>query len=72
MVAEKGNKKEIQDKTTSLLDRKQKSQLRRVKTGGSTFKNPVNHKAWELIKKSDCQNMSVGDASISENIVIFL
>ncbi len=64
--AEKGNKKQIQDKTTSLLDRKQKSQPRRVKTGGSTFKNPVNHKAWELIKKSDCQNMSVGDASISE------
>ena len=37
----------------------------KIKTCGSTFKNPKNMKAWKLIKESGCEDMSVGDAFIS-------
>ena len=40
----------------------------RVKTGGSTFKNPIkktNKKVWELIRDSVPENISFGDATIS-------
>ena len=35
-------------------------------TGGSTFKNPKNRKAWELIKLSGCEDMKVGGARLSK------
>ena len=41
----------------------------RVKTGGSTFKNPINQsekKVWELIKESVDSQASFGDARISD------
>ena len=40
----------------------------KIKTGGSTFKNPVEQtkkKAWELIKESVPENINFGDACIS-------
>ncbi len=43
-----------------------KSQPHNVKTAGSTFKNPEGLKAWELIKKSGCDKMTVGGAKVSE------
>ncbi len=58
-------KKEIEN----LKHNKEKSQPTRVKTGGSTFKNPVTHtekKVWELIKSSIPDNTSFGDATISD------
>lgn len=36
------------------------------KTGGSTFKNPTNKKAWELIQEAGCADLAVGDAFLSE------
>ena len=52
-----------------LAKKKNNSQPSKIKTGGSTFKNPKNQsqkKAWELIKENvDCQ-ISFGDASISD------
>ena len=38
----------------------------KAKTAGSTFKNPQGLRAWELIKNSDCANLSVGGAKVSE------
>ncbi len=35
-------------------------------TGGSTFKNPKDNKAWKLIKESGCQGMQVGGAKLSK------
>ena len=52
-----------------LKKKKEESQPSKIKTGGSTFKNPVdqtNKKVWELIKNSVEQNITYGDASISE------
>ncbi|XCD37529.1 UDP-N-acetylmuramate dehydrogenase [Candidatus Liberibacter asiaticus] len=36
------------------------------KTGGSTFKNPTGHSAWQLIEKSGCRGLEFGGAKISE------
>ena len=48
-----------------LFKKKKKSQPSRIKTCGSTFKNPINKKAWQLIEQSGCANYSVGGARIS-------
>ena len=61
------DKKKILEKQTNLINKKKESQPTRVKTCGSTFKNPANKKkAWELIKLSECLNLKVGGASISQ------
>ena len=62
----KGIKEKIEKKQTKFLNQKRKSQPSNVKTCGSTFKNPGNKKAWELIRLSDCSNLSVGGARLSE------
>ena len=36
------------------------------RTGGSTFKNPPGHKAWQLIDAAGCRGLTVGDAQVSE------
>ena len=61
------DKKEILEKQKNLINKKKESQPTRVKTCGSTFKNPTNDKkAWELIQLSECSSLKVGGASISE------
>ena len=62
----KDNNLNIQKKIINLVERKKKDQPSKIKTCGSTFKNPENNKAWSLIKKSGCASMKVGDAHISE------
>ena len=52
-----------------LKEKKEKSQPTRIKTSGSTFKNPINQsdkKVWQLIEASVPLEKSFGDASISE------
>ena len=56
----------IQKKINSLIEQKKKDQPSKIKTCGSTFKNPENNKAWSLIKESGCAGMKIGDAYISE------
>ena len=61
------NKKKVFEKQKRLIERKKQSQPTRVKTCGSTFKNPINNKkAWELINLSQCFDLTVGGASISK------
>lgn len=36
------------------------------RTGGSTFKNPPGHKAWQLIDAAGCRGLQVGGAKVSE------
>tara|TARA_Y100001970_G_scaffold95263_1_gene120048 strand:+ start:14005 stop:14874 length:870 start_codon:yes stop_codon:yes gene_type:complete len=59
-------KKNILEKKKQLINKKKESQPSRVKTCGSTFKNPPHKKAWELIKQSECSSLKVGGASISQ------
>mgnify|MGYP001157167493 FL=1 len=60
------DKKIIEEKQAKLIKRKKDSQPNQIKTCGSTFKNSKNKKAWELIKESNCEKISVGNAKISE------
>ncbi len=65
----KSSQKEIEATTNKLKSEKEKNQPTRIKTSGSTFKNPIsqtNKKVWELIKDSVPLNLSFGDACISE------
>ena len=65
LQGEPADKNQIKEKQESLLKRKKETQPSRIKTCGSTFKNPPDKKAWELIKVSNCSNLTVGGASIS-------
>jgi len=65
----KSNQREIEATTNKLKSEKEKNQPTRIKTSGSTFKNPIsqtNKKVWELIKDSVPLSQSFGDACISE------
>lgn len=48
------------------------SQPLRSKTGGSTFKNPDGHKAWQLVDEAGCRGLQVGGAQVSEKHTNFL
>ena len=61
-----GDKDLINEKIDKFLKEKKKTQPSQIKTCGSTFKNPNNEKAWELIKSSNCDLVSFGKASISK------
>jgi UDP-N-acetylmuramate dehydrogenase len=44
----------------------------RSRTGGSTFVNPLGHKAWELIDRAGCRGLRIGEAQVSEKHCNFL
>jgi UDP-N-acetylmuramate dehydrogenase len=48
------------------------SQPLRTKTGGSTFKNPEGHKAWQLVDQAGCRGLTLGGAQVSEKHTNFL
>ncbi len=68
----KGFKKDkdiIKHEIQLLKEKKEKTQPTKIKTSGSTFKNPVGQsdkKVWQLIKESVSLKKSFGDACISE------
>ena len=68
----KGFKKDrdiIKKETQLLKEKKEQSQPTKIKTSGSTFKNPIDQtdkKVWQLIKESVSLEKSFGDACISE------
>ena len=51
----------------NLKNKKDTEQPQKIKTGGSTFKNPNNSdkKAWQLIKESGCADLKVGEIKLS-------
>ena len=56
----------------SNMQRREQSQPIQKGTGGSTFKNPLPHKAWELIDQAGCRGLSVGAAQMSEKHCNFM
>ena len=63
------DKSSIQQEIKLLKEKKEKAQPTKIKTSGSTFKNPIDQtkkKVWQLIKESVPLGISFGDASISE------
>ena len=64
----KKNSELINKEIIELKDKKEKAQPTRIKTSGSTFKNPIGQsdkKVWQLIKESVSLEKSFGDACIS-------
>ena len=62
-------KQKIEKFMKTLKEKKNETQPTKIKTGGSTFKNPIsqtNQKVWELIKKSVPIDTRFGDAEISD------
>ena len=62
----RSEKSKINEKVKDLTNRKKRDQPSKIKTCGSTFKNPGDNKAWKLINDSGCAGMSIGDAHLSE------
>jgi len=65
----KKNKDIIKKEIHLLKEKKEQTQPTKIKTSGSTFKNPIGQsdkKVWELIKESVSLEKSFGDACISE------
>ena len=63
------NQEKIGQKMEKFKSEKEKTQPTKIKTSGSTFKNPLsqtNKKVWELIKESVPLDQKFGDAYISE------
>jgi len=59
------NKREIESRQMKLINQKKESQPSKIKTCGSTFKNPQDKKAWKLIRSSNCSNLNIGGARMS-------
>ncbi len=60
---------EIEQYMNELIKKKEIAQPTKIKTSGSTFKNPINQtnkKVWELIRSSVSIEKSYGDAFISK------
>ncbi|MDF2618279.1 MAG: UDP-N-acetylenolpyruvoylglucosamine reductase [Xanthobacteraceae bacterium] len=55
-----------------ITEAREASQPIREKTGGSTFKNPPGHKAWQLIDAAGCRGLQVSAAQVSEMHCNFL
>ncbi len=65
LQANVGDKNLIKEKIKKFSQEKKETQPSKIKTCGSTFKNPKDKKAWELIKNSNCNLVSFGKARIS-------
>ena len=49
-----------------ITSKRETTQPVKSRTGGSTFKNPAGHKAWQLIDAAGCRGLIVGGAQVSE------
>jgi UDP-N-acetylmuramate dehydrogenase len=68
----KGEHTEILKRMEEISTKREESQPIRAKTGGSTFKNPEGHKAWQLIDEAGCRGLQIGGAQVSEKHCNFL
>jgi len=62
----------IRARMEELSANREASQPIKSKTGGSTFKNPPGHKAWQLIDEAGCRGLKIGAAQVSEKHTNFL
>jgi UDP-N-acetylmuramate dehydrogenase len=67
-----GEPEAIQAEMDRISASREASQPLRSKTGGSTFKNPDGHKAWQLVDAAGCRGLQIGGAQVSEKHTNFL
>ena len=69
---EPGEPAAIQAEMDRIAQSREATQPLRSRTGGSTFKNPLPRKAWEVIDAAGCRGLRQGDAQVSEKHCNFL
>lgn len=60
------NPAQVAQRMRNIQARRAESQPVRARTGGSTFANPPESKAWELIDRAGCRGLRLGGAQVSE------
>jgi UDP-N-acetylmuramate dehydrogenase len=63
---EPGDPAKIAADMEAITEAREATQPVKSRTGGSTFKNPVGSKAWQLIDAAGCRGLKRGDAQVSE------
>lgn len=63
---------EIQAEMDRITAAREATQPIKSRTGGSTFKNPDGHKAWQLVDAAGCRGLTLGRAQVSELHTNFL
>jgi UDP-N-acetylmuramate dehydrogenase len=71
-AGERGDPAVIAAEMDKITESREATQPIKSRTGGSTFKNPPGHKAWQLIDAAGCRGFRVGDAQVSEMHCNFL
>jgi UDP-N-acetylmuramate dehydrogenase len=61
-----GDPAEIAAEMDEITSKRETTQPVKSRTGGSTFKNPPGHKAWQLIDAAGCRGLVLSDAQVSE------
>jgi UDP-N-acetylmuramate dehydrogenase len=72
LAAKPGATPVIAAKMAEIRAAREASQPVRARTGGSTFRNPDDAKAWELIDAAGCRGLTLGGAAVSEKHTNFL
>ncbi len=67
-----GDPEAIRARMQEIQERRASTQPVRERTGGSTFRNPPQARAWELIERAGCRGLRVGAAKVSERHCNFL
>ncbi|MCC7275185.1 MAG: UDP-N-acetylmuramate dehydrogenase [Alphaproteobacteria bacterium] len=62
----------IGERMALLARQREEAQPIRARTGGSTFANPPQEKAWALIDRAGCRGLRLGGAMVSEKHCNFL
>jgi len=70
--AQIGEPRTIAARMAEIRTAREASQPIRARTGGSTFRNPPDMKAWELIDAAGCRGLTRGGAQVSEKHCNFL
>jgi UDP-N-acetylmuramate dehydrogenase len=67
-----GDAATIAAEMNKITESREATQPVKSRTGGSTFKNPADHKAWQLIDAAGCRGLRHGDAQVSQMHTNFL
>jgi len=62
----------IAQEMDKITESREATQPIKSRTGGSTFKNPPGHKAWQLIDAAGCRGLQIGGAQVSTMHTNFL
>ncbi|MCY4395008.1 MAG: UDP-N-acetylmuramate dehydrogenase [Rhodospirillaceae bacterium] len=67
-----GDRNDIAARMVEIRQNREASQPMRTRTGGSTFRNPNGHTAWQLVDEAGCRGLMCGGARVSEKHTNFL